>query len=205
MSKNVRNGIIGFAVVFVTSFLFAAIGFEGIERTACSMGLGMLTYYALQSRSGTEKEVFATDASRAAAVQAIPAINSALLFVRRTGIRGKIIGINVSLDGTRFAQLRSPRFTTMPIASGTHTLLATSSAASPMNQNAPGAVTFEALPGQRFLFDLSLNLGMTKGTHQLTQVSDEAAYLASLHSMPMVKAAPAGMTGSTSGEIAATS
>ncbi len=190
MSRNVRNGIIAFVVIFCSSALLTLLGMDGIERTAGSMGIGALTYYFLQSRSGTAAETISTAAEQRAALAQTPPSGSSLLFVSRSGFVGRLVGVDVLLDNVRVAQLRSPRFTSLLIAPGAHTLTAVNTAAGALNQSAPGTASFEALPGQILHFDLTMSLGGLKSGLTITPSSNPVTSISQLGPVPMVRPMP---------------
>ena len=165
MSKTVRNALIAFAVVFVLSFLFSLIYMVSSQRTILSMGIGLLVFTGLQARSGTAKEQRISEAERIATLDAPVDAGTARVLVRRAGVMGRAVGIDVAMNGVTFAQLRSPRFAMLSVPPGRHVLSAANTGTGPMSQQQTGSSEFVAEPGDTLLFDLAITMGALKGSY----------------------------------------
>ena len=187
----IKNALIAFAVAFA-----AGLGLGFLERLSGSSSettlilpvvLGVMVFFALQMRSGNRKEVRIDAALRQSSLSAAAPAGQALLYVYREGFMGKMVGWNVSLDGTALAQLRSPRFTQTTLSPGSHTL-AVSLGGMAGTQNKPAETTFNAQPGEVIVMAMKSKMGALSNTLFFVREPDAPAALQKLSNMPMVAA-----------------
>jgi hypothetical protein len=125
MPKTLQAVILGFVVALVVSaggaFLLGLGGephpYGGVTA---GVGLGLFSAYIFANLSGNRRIANATDADKAAALGRQPPPGKALLFLYREGYVAKLAGMNISIDGTPVAQLKSPRFTCVVVPAGHH-------------------------------------------------------------------------------------
>jgi hypothetical protein len=192
----VKNLLIAVAVAFL-----AGLGIEFLDQLSGSATtspfimptvLGFFVFFFLQMRAGNRKEVRIDDASRQSSLSAVAPAGQALLYIYREGFVGKMVGWNVSLDGTALAQLRSPRFTQTTLNPGAHTL-AVSLEGLAGSQSKPGEATFDAQPGDVIVFAMKAKMGALAQTLLFVREPDVSAALKKFSKMPMVAAErPAG-------------
>jgi hypothetical protein len=187
----IKNLLIAFAVAFVAGVGFGFLDHLSGSPSSISSTLpvvfGGLTFFGLQMRAGNRKESRVDDGSRRASLTAVAPAGQALLYIYREGFVGKMVGWNVSLDGSALAQLRSPRFTQTTLSSGSHTLTVDLTGFAG-TQNKPGATSFEAYPGEVIVFAIKAKMGAVKSTLFFVRESDAPAALKKLSKMPMVAA-----------------
>jgi hypothetical protein len=192
MIKNriLKNGLIAFAVAFVI-----AVGLEFLnvwtDPDSSSVSpliptvIAIVVFCALQMLSGNRKEVRVDDASRQSSLRAAVPAGQALLYIYREGFVGRLVGWNVSLDGTALAQLRSPRFTQTTLSPGAHTLTVSLGGIAG-KQNKPAEAGFEAQPGEVIMFAMKSKMGALNNTLFFVREPDARAALQKLAKMPMV-------------------
>ena len=189
MNKTVVWVLVGFAVAFVLAFLVnamaAAAGTRlGITAWFLPLIIGAFVAYIGGNLSGNRRTPKASADVRAKALTLTPEPGAALLVVFREGFVGKAAGMNLSLDGREFAQLKSPRFTAIRIEPGSHNLtVAFGGLAAP--QNNAGDQTFTVSAGQVAIFRATLAMGAIKNTIRLEPVDDLAWARSRLERMPM--------------------
>lgn len=181
----------GFIVAFVVSFglnrLEAAVGEPlGPATLWTPMFLGALTAFLLANLAGNRKATNATPYERDQALAFAPPSGQGLLVVYREGFVGKAAGLNISVDGTVRAQLKSPRFVCLPLAPGSHEVTAAFGALAGAQNNA-GALSFGLAAGQAVVVRATLSMGLLKNTVNLERIDDIDGVRRRLGGFTMVK------------------
>jgi hypothetical protein len=179
----IKNLLIALAVTFVAGVVVMYVG--ATSSLAMAVVLGIAVFFALHMTSRNRKEVRVDDAHRLSSLRAVAPAGQALLYIYREGFAGKLVGWNVSLDGTALAQLRSPRFTQTTLGPGSHTL-AVSLDGLAANQNKPAEETFVAQPGDVIVFAMKSKMGALSNTLSFVRELDTPSALRKLSKIPMV-------------------
>jgi hypothetical protein len=187
----IKNLLIALAVTFVAGVVIMYVG--ATSSLAMAVVLGVAVFFALHMTSRNRKEVRVDDAHRLSSLRAVAPAGQALLYIYREGFVGKLVGWNVSLDGTSLAQLRSPRFTQTTLGPGSHTL-AVSLDGPAANQNKPAEETFVAQPGDVIVFAMKSKMGALSNTLSFVRELDTPSALRKLSKIPMVAEQRAGGT-----------
>jgi hypothetical protein len=130
MNKTVRNALIAAGVAVVVSFVFSVLDAMTHSADVGSAGLtlagvsGALIFVVLQFRGGNRRVSPADAQARAQALTFSCPPDRALVYFIRTGFAGKAVGVDIAVDGKTAAQIRSPRFTYLSLAPGSHALTA---------------------------------------------------------------------------------
>ena len=175
--------VLGFAIAFITSLngepnLYEAVVAGGFGGGAAAFVFGNL--------SGNRRVANASDADKRAALGEPPPPGKAVLFVYRQGYVGKLVGMNIELDGTAVAQIKSPRFIRLVVAAGVHTVTAYFGGfAGP--QSTPGAVAIDAAPDSVLALRIKPKMGLVQGGLSLELQSDLTAVKRTLAGMPMTQ------------------
>jgi hypothetical protein len=175
--------VVGFAIAFLTGLdgepnLFEAVVVGGLGGGAAAFVFGNL--------SGNRRVVSASDAEKRAALSEPPPPGKAVVFVYRRGYVGKLLGMNIELDGTAVAQIKSPRFIRLVVAPGVHTVTAYFGGfAGP--QSTPGAVAIDAAAGGVLALKITPKMGLVQGGLSLELQGDIAAVKQRLARMPMTE------------------
>jgi hypothetical protein len=164
----VRPVIVGLIVTFVTAALLGFIGSMGgadmgFKPALVGMIFGAFTYYIMANLAGNVKGKAATPEAKAAAVALRPEPGKAMLIVFREGFIGKAAGMNVIVDGKPRAQLKSPRFTAIPLEPGSHDL-ETAFGALAGKQSRASHETFSVVAGDVVIFQAKISMGALKNT-----------------------------------------
>ena len=189
MSKYARPIIVGLIVAFVVSgglsFLAAAGGADpGFTPALVGMIFGTFTAYIMANLAGNKKGVAASDADKQAAVSLTPPPGQALLIVMREGFVGMAAGLNVTVDGRIVAQLKSPRFTAIPLSVGSHEMeLAFAALAG--KQNKPAVERFGAGAGEVVVYRAKVAIGALQNTIALERIHANADLSNKLRGMTM--------------------
>src|SRR5262249_50539168 len=188
----IKNLLIAFGVTFVLALGFGFINgitaqSSGVVTTVLPMTFGILTFLGLQMRAGTRKEAPVDDAVRRAAVGGVAPPGQALLYVYREGFVGKLVGWDVSLDGSALAQLRSPRFTQAVVSPGAHTLKVSLGGLAG-SQVKPAETTFEAQSGEVIVFAMKAKNNVFSGELSFVREADGRAALQKFAGIRMVAA-----------------
>lgn len=189
MGKYVKPIIVGFIVAFVVggglSFLISAGGGNpGFLPTYLGGFLGVVTAYLMANLAGNRKGVAGSAEQKAAAVNLTAPAGQALLIVYRDGFVGMAAGLNVSVDGKVVAQLKSPRFTAIPLSVGSHEMeLAFGALAG--KQNNPNVERFGAGAGEVIAYRARVSMGAIKNTIAVDRVATDADLSAKLRGMTM--------------------
>jgi len=190
MSKYMRAVLIGVVVGFLVAFglgaLYAATGIRGSNMpTLSGLGAFAITTYLLANLAGNRSGPSATADQRAKALAAQPPAGKALLYLYREGFVAKLAGMNVSIDGRVVAQLKSPRFTCITVAPGTHVVTAGfGGLAGP--QNKTSELTVEIAPDSIAALRMTMQMGMLQGSVAIVQQTDLAPVLRVLAGMTMI-------------------
>jgi hypothetical protein len=184
MSVKVRNALIGFAVVFIVSFVLGALG-AGTSAGVLGMAVGFFTWYILSNLASNRKVANVSDGDRLAALSAPPPSGYGLVYVYREGFIGMAVGFDVALDGVTVAQLKSPRFTRLVVPAGSHSL-----AGGPKGfagaQNKIGVTNFTLAAGETQVYRLKSQMGMLQNSVVVTPEPNPQAILPKFAAMTMV-------------------
>lgn len=189
MSKYAKPIIVGLIVAFVVSgglsFLAAAGGADpGFTPALVGMIFGTFTAYIMANLAGNKKGAAASDADKQAAVSLTPPPGQALLIVMREGFVGMAAGLNVTVDGRIVAQLKSPRFTAIPLSVGSHEM-ELAFAALARKQNKPAVERFGAGAGEVVVYRAKVAMGALQNTIALERLNADAELSAKLRGMTM--------------------
>jgi hypothetical protein len=175
--------VVGFAIAFITSLsgetnLYEAVVVGGLGGGAAAYIFGNL--------SGNRRVANASGADKRTALSEPPLPGKAVLFVYRQGFVGKLLGMNIELDGSPVAQIKSPRFIRLVVAPGVHTVTAYFGGfAGP--QSTPAAIAVEVAPGGMLALRIKPKLGLVQGGLSLELQGDLAAVKRTLAGMPMTQ------------------
>ena len=100
----VLRSLLGGEIMFVVALLAIVVG-------------GVIMFRNLQTN---RKVAEATLDQRDEALRFAPVAGKAALYVFRNQFVGRAVGVNVVIDGREVAQLKSPRFTRIPLSPGAH-------------------------------------------------------------------------------------
>jgi hypothetical protein len=172
-------------MTFIMSFVF-----EGVTPYIYGLFTGGFFAYIFANLAGNRKLPIADAAQKQAALALAPPAGKALLVVYREGFVAKLAGLNLALDGKEFAQLTAPKFTTLVLAPGVHTLTCGfGGLAGP--QSKPGTYGFEIAAGGVAAIGIGVSMGLVQGSMKFTPITEADAIRAKVGRMPMVKADPA--------------
>lgn len=194
MSKYAKPIIVGFIVAFVVSgglsLLASAGGADpGFTPALVGMIFGTFTAYIMANLAGNKKGVAASDADKQAAVSLTPPPGQALLIVMREGFVGMAAGLNVTVDGRVVAQLKSPRFTAIPLSVGSHEMeLAFAALAG--KQNKPAVERFGAGAAEVVVYRAKVAMGALQNTIALERIHADADLSNKLRGMTMTAPNP---------------
>lgn len=195
MFKYITAAVVGFVVAALVGFGLNAILAAGGEKPdstvmIASVLFGALAAYIAANMAGNRREVAAAQGEKDQALTFQPPEGQGLLLVYRDGFVGKLVGLNLALDGRPFAQIKSPRFTALAVAPGEHVLTAGfGGLAGPQNRTNESKVTFRA--GEVLAVKASVAMGALKNTIRLDGVPVTEDLRAKLRRMSMVRAEPA--------------
>ena len=180
MSNHLPRIIIGVVAGFAMFFLASMV--DGPDLLSVLIGVtgSIAVAGILISLSGNRKLATAVGAEKEAALTLAPAPGQALLVVTRQGLVGKLVGLNLSLDGRLFTQLKSPAFTIVEVAPGAHTL--TTGFGGPETRDKAGAYAFEAAAGAVVAVVVTVSVGAVRFAPE----TDLEALRRKLRGMPMV-------------------
>ncbi|MCC2977430.1 DUF2846 domain-containing protein [Sphingomonas sp. PL-96] len=167
---------------FVVSFLLALLGSgarhdSGVSPWFVGMTFGVVTSMIYLGLSANRPAPLADAAARAQAMAPVPPQMGRLLVVRE-GFVGKLAGVDVQVDGSVRAQLRSPRFAAFDLPPGQHRVQATL----PNRESEPLVVELPA--GE--VAAVRIVIGM--GKPRLEREADIAGLQQRLPGIPMVAA-----------------
>ena len=190
MVKYVTAGIVGFivaaAIAFGMNFFDQATGSKpDLITVLAPVFVGVLIAYVMANLAGNRKVATASAAEKAQALTLQAPPGRGLLIVYRKGYVGKAAGLNLALDGQPLAQLRSPRFTAIPVTPGEHVLSASfGGLAGPQNKVNTSMVTFQ--PGEVLAVKAGVSMGLIQNTIKLEAVPVDDDLKRILTGMPMV-------------------
>jgi hypothetical protein len=191
VSKYIPGILIGMVVAFASALLLKAFIFpEGGTAYFYGVFIGAFIAYILSNLAGNKKVPAASDAEKAQALQLKAPAGKSLLVVYREGFVAKLAGLNIAVDGKAFAQLTAPKFTTLVVPAGPHTLTCGfGGLAGP--QSKKGTYEFQA-PADGFVaVGIGVSMGLLQGNMKFTPLAGADAVKAKVGSMPMAKAEPA--------------
>jgi hypothetical protein len=191
VSKYVPGILIGIVVAFMTSLLFKAFIFpEGGAAYVYGVFIGGFIAYILSNLAGNRKVAAASGTEKAQALELRPPPGKSLLVVYREGFVAKLAGLNLAVDGKEFAQLTAPKFTSLVVPAGAHTLTCGfGGLAGP--QSKKGSYDFLA-PADGFVaVGIGVRMGLVQGAMAFTPVVEAGSLRSKLATMPMAKAEPA--------------
>lgn len=179
MPKSLTPWIVGIAVVIVISIGFGllegATGAQfGFEKLLLPLVFGGLAGYLAFNLSGNRKVAEADAQTRAKALEFAAPPGAAALYLYRTGFVGKAAGMNIEVSGRPVAQLKSPRFTRVEVAPGTHLVRAYFGGGAGAQSNAAEA-TVEAQAGGVIVLKCSLAMGALKNRVKIEAVTPDVA------------------------------
>jgi hypothetical protein len=191
VSKYIPGILIGFVAAFATALLLKAFVFpEGATAYLYGAFIGAFIAYILANLAGNRKVPAASDAEKATALELKAPPGEALLVVFREGFVAKLAGLDLYLDGKPFAQLTSPKFTSLVVAPGPHNLgCGFAGLAGPQSQK--GSYDFVAPENGFFAVRVGVRIGVVQGVMSFTPIAGAQALKAKLAAMPMARAEPA--------------
>lgn len=151
------------------------------------MILGAFTAYILANLAGNRRVAAASDADREGALSFSAPANQARLYVVREGFVGKAAGMDVWVDGEHVTQLKAPRYASLLLPPGRHTVAAAfGGLAGAQNNPAEHVLGLEA--GQTAVLRLNVSMGALKNSITLQSVPLDEALQRKLRGMKMVAA-----------------
>lgn len=190
MSKYAKPVIVGFIVAFVISggisFMVASAGGSAGWLPAFIGGfIGVFTAYIMANLAGNRAGRAAEPAQQEAALNLSPEPGKAMLIVFREGFVGMAAGMNVTIDGRVVAQLKSPRYTAVPLEVGRHEMqLAFGALAG--TQNRAGIEEFGVGAGEVVAYRATVAMGALKNTVAVERINPDAILITKLKAMTMV-------------------
>jgi hypothetical protein len=189
MSKYTTAIIAGFIAAAVMTILMMFV-FEGVTPYIYGTFTGAFVAYIFANLAGNRKVPTADAAQKEAALALKPPPGKALLVVYRDGFVAMLAGLNIAVDDKEFAQLTAPKFTTLVLAPGAHTLTCGfGGLAGP--QSKPGVYNFVVVEGGVTAVGIGVKMGAIRGSMRFTPIATVDAARAKLARMPMVVASPA--------------
>ena len=185
MSKEWRNGLIGFAVAFVFCMLLAVSGAPLSTAYVAPIGFGVAIWFILSQLSNNRSVKNVRDADRNELLAAPPPAGAGLVYVYREGFVGKAVGFDVAFDGTIVAQLKSPRFTRLVALPGQHTLAAGPKSVTGLQPKAV-ATSFVIAAGEVIVYALHMQMGMVQNAVTVQRELSPEAAMGRLRTMTMV-------------------
>lgn len=184
------GGIVAFVIAGGLSFFVAAAGGDaGLIPALIGGFFGIFTAYIMANLAGNQKGVAASDADKQAAVSLTPPAGQALLIVMREGFVGMAAGLNVTVNGHVVAQLKSPRFTAIPLSVGSHEMeLAFAALAG--KQNKPAGERFGGAAGEVIVYRAKVAMGALQNTIALERIHADADLSNKLRGMTMTAPNP---------------
>ena len=189
MGKYGKPLLIGLAVLVAVSFVVGFLGgMVGADLGALPMIMGFIagavTTYLLSNLAGTEREVAASSDDKTAALNLRPAPGQALVIVFREGFVGSAAGLNISIDGRRAVQLKSPRFAALSVTPGEH-LLEVRFGGLAEKQNTAVEKRFSVAAGEVAAYRIGVSMGAMKNTVSVEPAPADAALSAKLRTVKM--------------------
>lgn len=170
----------------IVSFIITVMGGDpGIVPTMVGVFAGIFAIYIRGNLLGTRKLPDAEPALKAEVLAFRPSAGQALLIVYREGFVAKLAGMDLTLDGQTFTQLKSPQFSAVGLNLGPHRLVAAFTGGAG-KQNAPSEVTFDVHDGEVVVFQAVAKMGAIKGSVVLNRVQANQTLSDRLKTMTMV-------------------
>jgi hypothetical protein len=187
VTKYIPGIVAGFVAAVIFGFLMRFVFPEGMASVWYGAFFGVFVAYIFANLAGNRKIPAASEAEKQAVLQLQPPPGKVLLVVFREGFVAKLAGLNLFLDGKPFAQLTSPKFTSVVIPPGAHNLsCGFGGLAGPQSQK--GSYDFQASADSFVAVRIGARIGAIQGVMSLKPVDDAQALRAKLAGMPMVKA-----------------
>ncbi|MEJ0064398.1 MAG: hypothetical protein WDM85_02435 [Caulobacteraceae bacterium] len=187
MQKYIPGIVIGFVAAVLFGFLMRFVFPEGMASVWYGAFFGVFVAYIFANLAGNRKVPAASEAEKQAVLQLRPPSGKALLVVFREGFVAKLAGLNLFLDHKPFAQLTSPKFTSVVIAPGAHNLsCGFGGLAGPQSQK--GSYDFQATAGGFIAVRIGARIGAIQGVMSFTPIADAQTLRTKLAGVPMVKA-----------------
>lgn len=189
VSKYALPIIVGFAVAFVISgalslMASASGGNAGFIPMIVGVIFGTFTAYIMANLAGNKRGVAASTEQKAAAVSLTAPAGQGLLIVMREGFVGMAAGLNVTVDGKVVAQLKSPRFTAIPLSVGSHEMeLAFAALAG--KQNKPAVERFGVGAGEVVVYRAKVTMGALQNNIALERIRADGDLSDKLRGMTM--------------------
>jgi hypothetical protein len=181
MKTKTRNQLIAIAVSVVVGLFMSLLESLAGEKLSFSMSvilpvmLGGFTYTFLSNVSATRKEAKPDAAARADALNFAVPDGRARVYILRTGILGKAVGMDITMDGLAVAQLKSPRFTVVDVAPGAHEWRARFSGSAGAQQNGECIAQINVAAGSAIVLRVSMKLELTKHRLLFSEVPLDSA------------------------------
>lgn len=148
---------------------------------------GLAAAFIFANLSGNRSIASASQADKDAALAATPPEGKALVYIYRDAYVGKLVGMNIAIDGRPVAQIKSPRFTTVAVTAGRHVLSAGFggfAGAQVRQEDDP----FDFAPGTTIVLKVANRVGLVQGGLKFVMQPDLAAAKQRLSRMPMTPA-----------------
>lgn len=130
MKKLLIPALAGFLVAGVVAGVFGFLGARLHDPVIAESGrllaaaLGCALSFLLYMKAGNRRVATADESRRSHALEFACPPDKALIYLIRTGFKGNAIGVDIQVDGHTVAQLRSPMFTCIEVAPGSHSIAA---------------------------------------------------------------------------------
>ncbi len=178
MQKFLVPFVAGFVTAFVVNFLLSSatpLASEKGDNTGLFVGVaaGVVVAIIFYNLSGNRRTAAADAGARQRALAFLAEAGKAALYLVRTGFVGKMAGMNLAVDGREVAQLKSPRFTRVDIAPGSHTLRAWFGGGL-ADQTKASEFAFDCAAGDIVVIKLGMNMGVLQNPVQVERVRLEA-------------------------------
>ena len=192
MSKTAQIILVAGAVAlgagFLIAFLTSLAGETNIgEAVTVAFFAGIAAAFVFGNLSGNRNVAKASDAEKTAALASAPPDGKALVFVYRDAYVGKLVGMDIAIDGRPVAQIKSPRFTMVTVGAGRHVMSAGFSGfagAQVKTETDP----FDFAPGTTTVLKIANRVGLLQGGLKFDMQTDLAAAKRRLARMPMTPA-----------------
>lgn len=185
MGKYVPAIVTGLLVTVVLAVLLGMVGMTGFSLWYIPIFLGLITGYLMANLQGTKAGPKASEAEKAAVLTLRPSPGKALIIAYRQGFVGKAAGMNITLDGQPFAQIKSPQFTAKEVDPGQHGLGFTFAGLAAA-QNKPVIAGAHVTEGQVVAFRATLSMGALKNSITVDRIDDLTGLADGLRKMKMV-------------------
>lgn len=187
MSKFLRPLLVGFVVGFVVAFALSFLyGPNSNTPRLYGAGAGLIAAYLMANLAGNRAGKAASSAQKTEALETPPPVGRARLYLYREGFVAKLAGLNVSVDGQVVAQLKSPQFTCVTLAPGSHIVSAAfGGLAGPQNKAAE--LQLDIPEGGAAAVRMTMKMGVARNAIDLALQPDVGATKITLAGMAMVQ------------------